>query len=56
MDLDLSVLVFDKEGKRLCLCDYTNLEVGEALVHSGDFTEAPYPEGGPHKKTLNPKP
>ncbi|MGW7685566.1 MXAN_6230/SCO0854 family RING domain-containing protein [Kribbella sp. NPDC054772] len=46
VDLDLSVAVFDEEWAFVGLCDYTRLRFDEdALVHSGDLTSAPGPDG-----------
>jgi hypothetical protein len=46
VDLDLSVAVFDEEWGFVGLCDYTRLRFDEdALVHSGDLTSAPGPDG-----------
>lgn len=46
MDLDLSVAVFDQEWAFVGLCDYTRLRFDQdALVHSGDLTSAPAPDG-----------
>jgi hypothetical protein len=46
VDLDLSVAVFDEEWGFVGLCDYTRLRFDQdALVHSGDLTSAPSPEG-----------
>jgi hypothetical protein len=46
IDLDLSVAVFDEEWAFVGLCDYTRLRFDEdALVHSGDLTSAPGPDG-----------
>ncbi|HEY3562034.1 MAG TPA: MXAN_6230/SCO0854 family RING domain-containing protein [Kribbella sp.] len=46
IDLDLSVAVFDEEWAFVGLCDYTRLRFDEdALVHSGDLTSAPEPDG-----------
>ncbi len=46
VDLDLSVAVFDEEWAFVGLCDYTRLRFDQdALVHSGDLTSAPGPDG-----------
>ncbi len=46
VDLDLSVVVFDEEWGFVGLCDYTRLRFDQdALVHSGDLTSAPSPDG-----------
>ncbi|TCN28835.1 RING finger family protein [Kribbella orskensis] len=46
VDLDLSVAVFDEEWAFLGLCDYTRLRFDQdALVHSGNLTSAPGPQG-----------
>ncbi|MGW6199778.1 MXAN_6230/SCO0854 family RING domain-containing protein [Kribbella sp. NPDC055110] len=46
IDLDLSVAVFDQEWGFVGLCDYTRLRFDQdALVHSGDLTSAPGPDG-----------
>ena len=46
VDLDLSVVVLDEEWRFIGLCDYTRLRFDEdALVHSGDLTSAPAPQG-----------
>ncbi|WP_460661285.1 MXAN_6230/SCO0854 family RING domain-containing protein [Kribbella swartbergensis] len=46
VDLDLSVAVFDEEWGFVGLCDYTRLRFDQdALVHSGDLTSAPGPQG-----------
>ncbi|WP_350274778.1 MXAN_6230/SCO0854 family RING domain-containing protein [Kribbella sp. HUAS MG21] len=46
IDLDLSVAVFDEEWAFVGLCDYTRLRFDQdALVHSGDLTSAPGPDG-----------
>ncbi|WP_371403528.1 hypothetical protein OHA10_37305 [Kribbella sp. NBC_00662] len=46
IDLDLSVAVFDEEWGFVGLCDYTRLRFDQdALVHSGDLTSAPAPQG-----------
>ncbi|MEV5963794.1 MXAN_6230/SCO0854 family RING domain-containing protein [Kribbella sp. NPDC051952] len=46
VDLDLSIAVFDEEWGFLGLCDYTRLRFDQdALVHSGDLTSAPAPDG-----------
>jgi hypothetical protein len=46
VDLDLSVAVFDEEWRFVGLCDYTRLRFDQdALVHSGDLTSAPAPQG-----------
>jgi hypothetical protein len=46
VDLDLSVVLFDKDWQHAGTCDYTNLVVGEnAAVHGGDRTSAPSPLG-----------
>jgi hypothetical protein len=46
VDLDLSVAVFDEEWAFVGLCDYTRLRFDQdALVHSGDLTSAPAPQG-----------
>ncbi|WP_410793518.1 MXAN_6230/SCO0854 family RING domain-containing protein [Kribbella sp. C-35] len=46
IDLDLSVAVLDEEWGFVGLCDYTRLRFDQdALVHSGDLTSAPGPDG-----------
>ncbi len=46
VDLDLSVVVLDEEWRFVGLCDYTRLRFDQdALVHSGDLTSAPAPQG-----------
>ncbi|WP_371615244.1 MXAN_6230/SCO0854 family RING domain-containing protein [Streptomyces sp. NBC_00454] len=46
VDLDLSVVLFDADWNYAGVCDYTNLVYGErAVVHSGDLTSAPAPNG-----------
>lgn len=45
IDLDLSVLLYDKHSTKLAHCDYTHLRVGKSMTHSGDWTSAPYPRG-----------
>ncbi|MEU8761639.1 MXAN_6230/SCO0854 family RING domain-containing protein [Streptomyces sp. NPDC048659] len=46
VDLDLSVALFTADWSFAGLCDYTNLVFGKrAVVHSGDLTSAPAPDG-----------
>lgn len=46
VDLDLAVAVFDEEWGFAGLCDYTRLRFDQdALVHSGNLTSAPGPDG-----------
>ncbi|MFE1288978.1 MXAN_6230/SCO0854 family RING domain-containing protein [Streptomyces sp. NPDC058751] len=46
VDLDLSVALYDEDWAFVGVCDYTNLVHGErAVVHSGDLTSAPAPDG-----------
>ena len=46
VDLDLSVAVFREDWGFVGLCDYTRLRFDQgALVHSGDLTSAPAPQG-----------
>lgn len=46
VDLDLSVALFTEDWAFAGLCDYTNLVFGKrAVVHSGDLTSAPAPDG-----------
>ncbi|MFK4089317.1 MXAN_6230/SCO0854 family RING domain-containing protein [Kribbella sp. NPDC020789] len=46
IDLDLSIAVFSEEWDFVGLCDYTRLRFDQdALVHSGDLTSAPAPDG-----------
>lgn len=46
VDLDLSVAVFGEDWRFVGLCDYTRLRFEQdALVHSGDLTSAPAPQG-----------
>jgi len=54
VDLDLSVIVFDREWRSLDWCDYTKLRAGRgALVHSGDLTSAPEPLGASEFVDMN---
>ena len=46
VDLDLSVALYDAKWWLVDLCDYTNLRVGDAAVHSGDITSGMAPLGG----------
>jgi hypothetical protein len=45
VDLDLSVVLFDKAWRMAGLCDYTRLRDERGAVHSGDLTSAPAPLG-----------
>ncbi|MEV6195189.1 MXAN_6230/SCO0854 family RING domain-containing protein [Streptomyces sp. NPDC051920] len=46
VDLDLSVALYDEDWEFVGVCDYTNLVHGDrAIVHSGDLTSAPAPDG-----------
>ncbi|TDO30198.1 RING finger family protein [Kribbella sp. VKM Ac-2527] len=46
IDLDLSVMVLDHEWRFIGLCDQTRLRFDQdGLVHSGNLTSAPGPEG-----------
>ncbi|MFE2303344.1 MXAN_6230/SCO0854 family RING domain-containing protein [Streptomyces sp. NPDC059445] len=46
VDLDLSVALYDEDWAFVGVCDYTNLVHGDrAIVHSGDLTSAPAPDG-----------
>ncbi|MEZ6185657.1 MAG: MXAN_6230/SCO0854 family RING domain-containing protein [Planctomycetota bacterium] len=45
VDLDLSLALYDRDWCFVGLCDYTQLRLGDAAVHSGDFTSAPPPKG-----------
>ncbi len=45
VDLDLSVAFYDAEWRNVGTCDYTNLRIGDAAIHSGDLTDAPAPLG-----------
>lgn len=45
VDLDLSVMLFDENWRRLDHCDYTQLRSTLGAVHSGDLTSAPGPLG-----------
>ncbi|MFI1660634.1 MXAN_6230/SCO0854 family RING domain-containing protein [Streptomyces sp. NPDC020472] len=46
VDLDLSVALFHEDWSFAGLCDYTHLVFGRrAVVHSGDLTSAPAPQG-----------
>ncbi len=46
IDLDLSVMVLDAEWRFIGLCDQTRLRFDQdGLVHSGNLTSAPGPEG-----------
>lgn len=43
--LDLSVAFYDDDWRHVGTCDFTNLRVGDAAIHSGDLTSAPPPLG-----------
>ena len=45
VDLDLSCSFFGPDWSPAWHCDYTNLRLGDAAIHSGDFTSAPAPLG-----------
>lgn len=44
VDLDLSVIAYDKDWKQIEHCSYTAL-TAQGMKHSGDLTSAPFPEG-----------
>jgi len=45
VDLDLSVAFYDGDWRHVGTCDFTNLRIGDAAIHSGDLTSAPAPLG-----------
>jgi hypothetical protein len=45
VDLDLSVALYDADWRHAGTCDFTNLRIGDAAIHSGDLTNAPPPLG-----------
>lgn len=45
VDLDLSVALYDEAWRHVGTCDFTNLRIGDAAIHSGDLTDAPPPLG-----------
>ncbi len=45
VDLDLSVALYDDDWRHVGTCDFTNLRIGTAAIHSGDLTSAPPPLG-----------
>ncbi|MGE0400276.1 MAG: MXAN_6230/SCO0854 family RING domain-containing protein [Kofleriaceae bacterium] len=45
VDLDLSIALYDESWRHVGTCDYTNLRIGDAAIHSGDLTSAPPPLG-----------
>jgi hypothetical protein len=45
VDLDLSVAFYDDDWRHVGTCDFTNLRIGDAAIHSGDLTNAPPPLG-----------
>lgn len=55
VDLDLSVSVHDEDWTFLDYCDYSNMRMGDgAIVHSGDLTDAPPPDGATEFVDLDP--
>jgi hypothetical protein len=56
VDLDLSFSFFDTNWRFLEGCDFTNLSAkDEAYIHSGDYTDAPEPDGASEYIDLDPE-
>ena len=54
VDLDLSAAFFDAGWNHVATCDFHSLRAGgTAAVHSGDFTDAPPPDGASEFIDLN---
>jgi len=51
IDLDLSVLLYDGNWNYIDNCSFSNLNIA-GLEHSGDFVEAPYPDGAREAVTI----
>lgn len=51
VDLDLSIIVYDRAWNELQQCSYTKLD-SPGMKHSGDITSAPHEEGGVREDVL----